>query len=233
MGCSKKQPRSIFRSRIERILFLITIIVFRPQDTFCESNLSEVQNEVKKFVTIILSNERKPTLSDYDEFYGHSENEASIAIKVCEVICKDKDTNSLIKDPQCSLIKDPQCLRYIKGRQKDREQKTSLYLEWLRTKLPLAPKRVSIKEVKYVGYEGDQNMFDHEIIRSLLDDTGVIFFKPIKHRYAPNFGSINVIEINGVRVSEMLEKDLSNFPREKNPITKIIEKEVLSLSKFK
>jgi len=210
---------------VAKLLFLIIVAIVTSCNAYCASDASTIQHDVEKFVFRILSDKKAPKLSDYDEFYGSSELEPSIVLKACE----KKGWNDSIYDPECHrCINDPRCQKYIKSRNINRNQKTSLFLEWLRTKLPLSPKKVSVEKVECFKFPESGGIFDFELVSASLDDTNVTFFYPAKHPSSPDLGIIHISKINGIPVSELLEKELSSIGSDKkNPLSKIIRKELL------
>lgn len=136
-----------------------------------------------------------PTLSDFMRWSGqNSEEEDAFAYQHC--------VQQGWIPPQSS----DKCSAYDKARYTRAKTEASLYLRWLKTKLPGAS-QVTIVRIEHVT---EPQEFTHDLIYARLDDVEVVFVHPFGPMQSPELaGRLYVIKINGVRIPELIKKDLA------------------------
>ncbi|MDD5224656.1 MAG: hypothetical protein PHE84_11775 [bacterium] len=137
-----------------------------------------------------------PNLADYYEFYGESaKGELKLEYDQCE-------KNNLIP-PETNQ----RCQDYVKNREARRNQAKSLFLNWLKIKLPSSP---DIQIFKVEKIRGEASV-EYDRIYVLLDRNMVEFYRTVGDKInIRQFGRISVSKINGVSVEDILANDLKN-----------------------
>jgi len=151
----------------------------------------ELHQKVSEF-TRLLKKDYTPTLADYQTFYGYTDaDELALQWKQCE-------TKGWVPPLQSH-----ECHQQMLQSWAKKDETPSLYLAWLRKRLPLDPK-VTIKSVKPVGGMGQA---PGERITVQLNDDEVVLWRPIKVEEATVLGRISAVEINGVPISKLRQQD--------------------------
>lgn len=173
------------------LVFAFVIFLLLPVRLYA----GEIDGDLKEFMGR-LSAQPGPTLTDYYEFYGeNSDNELKLELYECQ---KNKLT-----PPET----DQRCQDYIRNREARKSQAKSLFLNWLKTKLPLS---AEIKIFKIEKTRGEATV-EYDRIYVLLDRNMVEFYRTVGDKInIKQFGRISVSKINGVSVEDLLEKDLKN-----------------------
>jgi hypothetical protein len=172
-----------------RILVYTLGILLLSSTAFCSD---EASVDIEDFIQCLTKAE-VPTLSDYHRFFGSG---AESEIQILHEICKRKR----YLPPE----RHEECLNLIKHREAHRDQTPSLYLLWLKTKLPLGSKLI-IHDVRQVRRE---DSFPYELITATLGHANIVFFRPLKWKI--QFGVVSISKINGIPVKEIFEEDLRN-----------------------
>ncbi len=171
------------------ILFFLFCFTLIPIVASCSD---DSYGEVKQFLNLLMQSETA-TLSDYYNYCGRgAEEELSIYLEVCK------------KRGWTPPTENPSCIEYIKKRQSDDTKNVSLYLLWLKSKIP-DYSNIEIVEVKRIN-----TSFKHELIKVNLDKNSVVFFKTVEPQNKREFGVLNITEINGISINEMFLDDLQN-----------------------
>jgi len=174
-----------------RSLIVINILFFLSSMVCFAEPIPE---DVKHFMKL-LSRDVQPTLSDYNKFYGQgAEDEIRLRLEICK--------NKGWTPPLNNKI----CLDYIARMDKDPEHTTSLYLAWLRTKLPSSP----LVKIHKIENKRNGRMIDHDLIYASLNNVEVVFDRTAGSTSLDQFGLIGIYLINGIYVSELLERDFNN-----------------------
>jgi len=156
-------------------------------------SVQSAQEMVRSFLKMLAK--PTPTLSDFMKWSGqNSEEEDAFAYQHCE-------QQGWIP-PQSN----DRCSAYDKARYTRAKTEASLYLRWLKTKLPSAS-QVTIAHIEHVT---EPQEFAHDLIYARLDDVEVVFVHPFGPMQLPErAGRLYAIKINGARVPELIKKDLA------------------------
>lgn len=173
---------------MKKLLLIVTILFLSFHPSICFSDSIGLVEEYLKF----LSN---PNLSDYRRFYGRM-GLVEFEWRLVYIACREKGWIP----PEQNV----QCLHYNRARQMYPKNTTSLYMSWLRTKIPKYDK-IEISEIK--RFEGTGN-WDYELIYVNLNNSKILFFRNLDQDKLANFGLIGVSEINRISVNELLEHDI-------------------------
>jgi len=172
---------------MRKILFIITFLCLSFHSSIC---FSDSLGDVEEFLQS-LSN---PNLSDYYRFNGQG---AETEMQLVFMVCREK---GWIPPEQ-----NEKCLQYLRSREADPKNTPSLYMSWLRTKIPKFH-RIEISGIK--RFEG-KGTYNYELIFVNLDNSTITFFKTLDQDNCGQFGMINVSKINGISVNDLLEHDIN------------------------
>lgn len=99
-----------------------------------------------------------------------------------------------------------ECLKRNLERERQPATTDSLYVSWLRNKLP-SKMRIRIQKVERRG-EGRHQLRTELIWATLEATTSVTFMRVMDRDYQGHFGIVSVAMVNGVSVQDLLEEDL-------------------------
>ncbi len=185
---------------MKRIVVLILLLLF-VQSPCNGSDLKELNNFVALF-----SKNGIITLSDYHRFHGNSSSKYETDFETN--ICKQKGWLHLDKK-KANEYYDEKCIEFTRYRANNAEKVPSLYMEWLRKKLPVTPKLI-ILNIKSYSKE-----YEWVIINASFNDTPVLLRHMLTDRMIGPYGRIEVLEINGLSVYQMLSNHLKLKPNPK------------------
>lgn len=102
------------------------------------------------------------------------------------------------------------CTQYLKRIKKRPAEEKSLFLDWLRTKVPLSP-QVQILSTKTIRKDEHGKIPPYQLIKAKLDKTIVTFHRGIDEEDRKVEGSIFLIEINGLSIESMFKSYLAKL----------------------
>ncbi len=183
---------------LKKILYCLVGIIIST-----ECSATNIRSDIEQLLDI-LYNKDIPTLEDYYYFYGqHDEFEAAFVVR----FCKNKGWTPPLKNLKC--------LKYIRSREANRKHTPSLFLIWLKSKLPkVSHLDVTIHGVKRSSTTG---IFKYEKIKASLDGTTLVFFRPLGKEAVKHFGLISIISINGIPIEQLMSEELEGEPVGKDP----------------
>lgn len=178
------------RSKHRPLWVAVTILVVLPlKSPFADHG---IQALIADYVRVVLDKEREPSLADYYRFEGEAtESELGFVLSECR------------RRRWLPADRNVDCLNYQKIREATRTTTPSLYLRWLRTKLPLGPASVRIVEMIERREPG---VLPHDLIKAYLDTREVWLVRTVGENRAA-FGELSLSAIDGVRTSELLKLD--------------------------
>jgi len=157
-------------------------------------------DEINSFVSAVLGENEAPTIADYYKFYGlQREDEVRFQTYLC---------NSQIDD-EGLFTEENVCNEHINNRLNNPDSAESLFLVWLRKKLPPLPKKIHITRMESVT-QPDGTIPDYALITVCLDETEVVFYFPKKYDTGPDFGTLVVSLINGESVDAIEKREFQN-----------------------
>jgi hypothetical protein len=151
--------------------------------------LGEREIELQRFVTLVTSS--SPKLADFYALYGEgaAEEEAQLVLAACAR----------------RGLSETECLQVNRQRESRRHETESLYVLWLRAKLP---RKLSV-HVRQVKTTSKPSELRTETVWATLDGASSgVFTRILDRNFQGQFGIISLAEINGVPVSDLFLEDL-------------------------
>lgn len=169
---------------VVRSLVVLAVVALLPWAGHCQEDAGVL---LREFVATL---DRGPVLADANRYVG-PETEWQLE----KMVCLEMGWEPL----------GWHCVHLTRIRADNDQKSPSLYLSWLRTKLPRDP-AITILDVE-THLESPQQ---YQLIRARLDEVEVLFFRNLNLHLEGPFGELHVREIDGVKVKTLLERDREN-----------------------
>ncbi len=161
-----------------------------PGSSFSEDDLNHVRQYLELF-----QNDNVPTLADLYKYDGVISDEDEEKLE--NVIC--------LKNNWIPVDSNISCINYSKGRRENINKTPSMYLEWLKTRLP----DVRVMKLIDIQYYQGKGELQYKIITIRSNCGNIKLFATLGDESTrEQLGSLFISEINGKKVSEMFADDL-------------------------
>jgi tRNA splicing endonuclease len=157
------------------------------------SAVTTANEDVKEFINLLYS-DQKLTISDYRRYYGSgAEDEHVIEYCLCELQGWEPS------------YEDTKCRNFVIARERQADEIESLYLLWLKTKLPT---KGDLRIVSVDKYRNKGTM-QHDVISATLNSQRVTMMRNTGSRDIQlQFGELGISHINIRKVHQLLVEDL-------------------------